>query len=134
LIAGVEKSNLIFNIVFFIVIASVALQATTLAKMARWLHLAVPERLKRKSLLDLELSEGFKNVLMEVDLPMNSSVGGKKILEIDFPKTSLIVLINREKKYITPTGATELKSGDKLMVMVNSESEEVGVRKSLGLL
>jgi cell volume regulation protein A len=82
----------------------------------------------------LELSEGFKNVLMEVDLPMNSSVGGKKILEIDFPKTSLIVLINREKKYITPTGATELKSGDKLMVMVNSESEEVGVRKSLGLL
>ncbi len=134
LIAGVEKSDLIFNIVFFIVIASVALQATTLAKMARWLHLAVPERLKRKSLLDLELSEGFKNVLMEVDLPMNSSVGGKKILEIDFPKTSLIVLINREKKYITPTGATELKSGDKLMVMVNSESEEVGVRKSLGLL
>ena len=48
LIAGLEKSNLIFNIVFFIVIASVSLQATTLAKVAKWLHLAVPEGLKRK--------------------------------------------------------------------------------------
>jgi NhaP-type Na+/H+ and K+/H+ antiporter len=30
LIAGIEKSNLIFNVVFFIVLSSVALQATTL--------------------------------------------------------------------------------------------------------
>jgi potassium/hydrogen antiporter len=133
LIAGVEKSNLIFNIVFFIVIASVAVQATTLAKVAQWLHLAVPEGLKRKSLLDLELSDGFKNALVEVNLPMDSPVAGKKILDISFPKTSLIVMINRDKKYITPNGATELKSGDKLMIMINSDADEVRIRQSLNL-
>ncbi len=133
LIAGVEKSNLIFNIVFFIVIASVALQATTLAKFAKWLHLAVPEGLKRKSLLDLELSEDFKNALVEVTLPSDSIMEGKKILELDFPKTSLIVLINRNNKFITPNGATELKAGDKLMVMINSDSEEQLVRNALAI-
>lgn len=133
LIAGVEKSNLIFNIVFFIVIVSVSLQATTLAGFAKWLHLAVPEGLKRKSLLDLELSDDFKNALVEVTLPPNSPIDGKKILELDFPKTSLIVMINRNNKYITPNGATELKSGDKLMVMINSESEEFLVRNALAL-
>jgi cell volume regulation protein A len=133
LIAGVEKSNLIFNIVFFIVIASVSLQATTLAKVAKWLHLAVPEGLKRKSLLDLELSEDFKNALVEVILPEDSPVDGKKILELNFPQTSLIVLVNRNNKFITPNGATELKSGDKLMIMINSGSEESLVRHALAL-
>jgi cell volume regulation protein A len=133
LIAGVDQSNLIFNIVFFIVIASVALQATTLAKVAKWLHLAVPEGLKRKSLLDLELSDDFKNALVEVVLPQESPVHGKQILELNFPKTSLIVLVNRNNKFITPNGATELKSGDKLMVMINSGSEESLVRNALGI-
>ncbi|WP_332914060.1 TrkA C-terminal domain-containing protein [Algoriphagus boritolerans] len=133
LIAGVEKSDLIFNIVFFIVLTSVALQATTLIKVAEWLHLAVPGRLKRRSLLDLELSDDFKNALVEVNLPENSRVDGKQILELEFPKTSLIVLVNRNNKYITPNGATELKSGDKLMVMINSGEEEYLVRKALAL-
>lgn len=133
LIAGVDKSNLIFNIVFFIVIASVALQATTLAKVAKWLHLAVPEGLKRKSLLDLELSEDFKNALVEVELPSQSAVDGKQILELNFPKTSLIVLVNRNNKFITPNGATELRSGDKLMIMINSGSEESLVRTALAI-
>jgi potassium/hydrogen antiporter len=133
LIAGVEKSPLIFNIVFFIVLTSVALQATTLAKVAKWLHLAVPEGLKRRSLLDIELSEDFKNALVEVSLPENSLIDGKKILDLNFPKTSLIVLVNRNNKYITPNGATELKSGDKLMVMINSGAEEHLVRHALAL-
>lgn len=133
LIAGVEKSNLIFNIVFFIVIASVALQATTLAKVAKWLNLAVPEGLKKKSLLDLELSDDFRNALVEVVLPQDSLVDGKKLLELDFPQTSLIVLVNRNNKFVTPNGATELKSGDKLMIMINSGTEESLVRKALAL-
>lgn len=131
LIAGVDKSSLIFNVVFFIVLTSVALQATTLPLVAKWLHLAVPEGLKRRSLLDLELSEDFKNALVEVELPENSLVDGMKIWELDFPKTSLIVLINRQEKFITPNGLTEVHSGDKLLVMMNMESEEKHIKEAL---
>lgn len=133
LLAGVEKSGLIFNVVFFIVLTSVALQATTLSYVAKLLHLAVPEGLKRKSLLDIELSDDFKNALVEVNLPENSGVDGVKLLDLDFPKSCLIVLINRNSKYITPNGATELNSGDKLMIMINSEDEEQEVKKALML-
>ena len=131
LIAGLDKSSLIFNVVFFIVLTSVALQATTLPVVARWLHLAVPEGLKKRSLLDLELSEDFKNALVEVELPTDSPIDGMKIWELDFPKTSLIVLINRYEKFITPNGLTELHSGDKLPVMMNMESEEKHIKEAL---
>lgn len=116
----------------FIVLTSVALQATTLSLAARLLHLSVPDGLKRRSLLDLELSEDFKNALVEVELPENASVDGKKIVSLDFPKTCLIVLINRNNKFITPNGLTELHSGDKLMVMMNSEDEEEKIKLALG--
>ncbi|MEX2565655.1 MAG: potassium/proton antiporter, partial [Cyclobacteriaceae bacterium] len=120
LIAGIDESSMIFNVVFFIVLTSVALQATTLSLAAKLLHLSVPDGLKRRSLLDIELSEDFKNALVEVELDGNSHVIGKRIVELDFPKTCLIVLINRADKYITPNGLTELQAGDKLMVMMNS--------------
>ncbi|UCS94832.1 potassium/proton antiporter [Echinicola marina] len=133
LIAGVESANMIFNVVFFIVLTSVALQATSLSFVAKLLKLAVPEGMKKKSLLDLELSESFKNALIEVEIPENSSIDGKKIVELGFPNTSLIVLINRDGKFVTPNGHTEIVSGDKLMVMMNSEDEEEKVKEALGL-
>lgn len=133
LIAGIEKSSMIFNVVFFIVLISVALQATTLPFVAKLLHLSVPEGLKRRSLLDLELSEDYKNALVEIELPPDSVVDGKKILDLDFPKSCLIVLINRGNRFITPNGLTELKTGDKLMVMMNSEEDENRLKNSLSI-
>ncbi|MEX0884166.1 MAG: potassium/proton antiporter, partial [Cyclobacteriaceae bacterium] len=133
LIAGIDESSMIFNVVFFIVLTSVALQATTLSLAAKLLHLSVPDGLKRRSLLDIELSEDFKNALVEVELDGNSHVIGKRIVELDFPKTCLIVLINRADKYITPNGLTELQAGDKLMVMMNSEEEEGKIKAVLGI-
>lgn len=133
LIAGVESAKMIFNVVFFIVLTSVALQATTLSFVAKLLKLAVPEGMKKKSLLDLELSDSFKNALIEIEIPNGSSIHGKRIVELGFPNTSLIVLINREEKFITPNGHTEIASGDKLMVMMNSEDEGEKVKEALGL-
>lgn len=42
LIAGVPKADMMFNLVFFIVLTSVLLQGTTLTLVARWLGLSVP--------------------------------------------------------------------------------------------
>ncbi len=45
-IAGLEKADLIFNLVFFISVSSVLLQGTSLAIVARWLKIIVPETKK----------------------------------------------------------------------------------------
>src|SRR5688500_3631998 len=52
LIAGIPAAPNIFNLVFFISVSSVLLQGTTLPLIAKWLHVSVPEKLKRKFPLD----------------------------------------------------------------------------------
>ena len=53
LTAGIEKANIIFNLVFFISVTSVLIQGTSIPLVAKWLNLAVPVNLKKKSVLDL---------------------------------------------------------------------------------
>lgn len=133
LIAGVSKADVMFNLVFFIVLTSVIFQATTLALVAGWLKLAVPEKLKRKSLLDIELSDDVRNELLEVEIPRDSPIVGKSIVELQFPKTSLIVLIKRDDKFITPNGATEIEANDKMMIMTDNEKEIARINEILGI-
>lgn len=41
-VAGVEDSSLLFNIVFFVTLLSLVVQGTTVSLMAEWLGLAIP--------------------------------------------------------------------------------------------
>lgn len=118
--AGIEKSSLIFNIVFFIVITSVLFQGTTLMVVARWLKVDKHVVAARRYPLELELTDGFKNELVEINIPEDCPQANKRIVEIGFPRNSLIVMIERNKQYITPNGNTIIKPGDHLLVMTNS--------------
>ncbi len=124
MLQGVDKSNGIFNIVFFIVITSVMLQGTTIPLVARWLYLFKPVKFKTRYPLELELSDNFKNELFELEVKENSSIVGRQIYQLKLPRTSLIVLINRNDKYITPGGATTIEEGDKLLIMSDSISDK----------
>jgi cell volume regulation protein A len=42
LLAGLPNAQIIFDIVFFSVLASVLLQGTTIPLVARWLHVSAP--------------------------------------------------------------------------------------------
>jgi len=117
LLAGVEKAGVIFHIVFLITITSVLLQGTTLAKVADWLHVSLPQNVKRKNKIDMLLNEGIKSELREVRLPADSSVAGKSIIELKIPRNTLIAIIEREGKFITPNGATKVAGNDKLLLV-----------------
>jgi cell volume regulation protein A len=122
LIAGVEKAGMIFNLVFFISITSVALQGTTLSLVAKWLKLALPSDKKPVTPLDLELSDNVKSALQEVIIEKGNPFIGKKIVELKFPKTALIVLVNRNEQYIMPNGATVIHENDRIMIMAENEN------------
>jgi potassium/hydrogen antiporter len=121
LIAGVATAGNIFNLVFFISASSVLLQGTTLSTVGKWLHVSVPEKLKRKFPLDIELKENFNTELVELDIPENSPAIGKAVMELDLPKSALIVLIHRDGKYITANGATQIEPKDHLLIMADSK-------------
>jgi cell volume regulation protein A len=122
LIAGIAVADNIFNLVFFISVSSVLLQGTTMSTVARWLHVSVPEKLKRKFPLDFELKENFNSELMELDIPETSYAVGKPVMELNLPKSALIVLIHRDGKYITANGATIIEPKDHLLIMADSKT------------
>jgi cell volume regulation protein A len=133
LIAGVGYADTIFNLVFFISVSSVVLQGSTLSLMAKWLHVGVPEKVKRIFPLDLELKDNSKSELLELDIPMDSESVGKRIVQLKLPKGSLIILIHRQDKYVTPSGETEIEGGDHLLVLTDSKEMRESVYESFGV-
>jgi potassium/hydrogen antiporter len=134
LVANIANAELIFNIVFFITITSVILQGTTLTVVSKWLHVDLPAKLKRRSPLDIELSENVKSELTEVMIPTNSPISGKRLVDLNFPKNALIAMIKRGEKFVTPNGATIIEEGDKLMIIAENEQSLMEVFNKLSLL
>ena len=133
LIAGVEKADMIFNLVFFISVTSVLIQGTTLPIVAKWLKVVVPKNVKRKTTLDYELSDTIKSELIEIVLPGNSKAIGNRIVKLSFPKTAMIILLSRNGKYFQPDGSTVFEEGDKLLVLANNKEVVEQVKETLGV-
>ncbi|GAA4302952.1 potassium/proton antiporter [Nibribacter koreensis] len=131
LLAGVEKAEMIFNIVFFIVLTSVMLQGTTLKLVADWLNLSEEDNSLRTYALGAERGYASKNSLVELEMGPGWRSIGKPIVELGLPRTALIVLIDRHGSFVTPNGSTVLEHDDKLMIMVENDQELERVREAL---
>jgi cell volume regulation protein A len=133
LLAGIESANTIFNLVFFISVSSVLLQGTTLPIVAKWLHVRVPEKIKRKFPLDIELKDNFKSELVELDIPENSPSVGKAVVQLGLPKKAQIVMIHRDELYIIANGDTEIQANDHLLIMADSKETVALVYECFGV-
>jgi cell volume regulation protein A len=131
LLAGIDKANMIFNIVFFISVTSVLLQGTTLSVVAKWLKVALPERVKKLSPTDLLLAENPKAEMKEILIRPNCIAVDKKIVELGFPKNAIIAMIKRDDSYITPNGSTKIEAHDILIVLADRSSIFEDVYKTL---
>lgn len=134
LIAGAEKAQMIFNIVFFISLTSVLIQGTSLPLVAKWLHLTLPEKVKQRSLTDIELADSIKSMLTEIIISETCTAIGKPIVQLALPKTTFISIIQRNSKFITPNGSTILEPGDKLYVLSEDKKDLANVYGCLGIL
>lgn len=121
LIAGIDKADLIFNLVFFISVTSVLLQGTTMAYVAKLLKVVVPPKAKRRLGIDFELTDKIKKELQQIVLPENSRATGKKIVDLDIPPQLNIVAIKRGDVYLAPNGSTKLMGEDVLHVLAEDK-------------
>ena len=133
LLAGIDIAPMIFNIVFFISVTSVLIQGTFffLPKVAKNLDLAEEDigKIDKDRLVDRY--DSFKNHLFELRIDKDSQVINKPIVDIKFPKTSLIITINRKGKYVTPNGSTILEAGDKLIITSENQDDIFDIRKCI---
>ncbi len=142
LVAGLDKANTIFNIVFFISATSVLVQGTTLSRAAKLFGVSMPFKKAKNISIDIDLTdhEDVKSKFAQVVLPAESGALGIPLVELAFPQKAMISLIIRGGKYITPHGSTILEAHDKLLVVAeNSGSmaralERLGVEEQVNLV
>jgi len=118
-VAGLPSAPLIFNIVFFVVLASVLLQGTTIPRVARWLRVEAPLAPKRSFPLEYTPVNGLKSELRELIIPAGSFAVGKAIVELHLPREVLVILIGRGDEFVVSTGSTVIQADDTLLILAN---------------
>lgn len=133
MVYGLENSELIFHLVFFVVLTSVLVQGTTLSLTAKVFRVEDKTMKPSDYPLEKEVFEHVKKDLMQVQITPECKAANKSIVELNFPKTALIVMIRRGENYLTPRGDTQLKPGDLLWAIAEDQSEVKNVLNCFGV-
>ena len=120
-VAGVEDSSLLFNIVFFVTLLSLVVQGTTVSLMAEWLGLAYPER--ERIFNDEVMNRMLDDATTELTVTEAMLEPGHHLRDIVLPAATLVVMVARDGTFFVPKGNSVLRVGDKLLVVTENKSE-----------
>ena len=121
----VEKipgSQDIFNIVFFITLLSLIFQGMTIAPVAKWLNLDLPQE-KEGNDFGVEIPEEIDSQLTDVTLTAEMLENGNRLMDMNISKGTLVMLVKRGSEFMIPNGRMELKFGDKLLYISENKKE-----------
>ena len=121
LLAQTAEAHTIFYIVFFVVLASVLIQGTSIPFVSKLLKVDAPLDARRHYPIEFEQTEGIDASLSDMIVPYNSMVVGQTIAKIGIPLKALVVLISRGDKFIVPNGSIIIEAGDVFLVLANEE-------------
>lgn len=121
LVAGLHAAGFIFNVVFFIVLTSVLLQGTTIAWAARRLGLDETESAGGTP-ADVHLAGRGESSLVTLEVAAGSRADGRRVVELGWPRETLILVLYRGEEFFVPNGATLLAADDRLVVLTSKLS------------
>lgn len=121
-VADIEGSHQIFNIVFFITLLSLMIQGTTLPIFARKLNLSAPME-KTGNDFGVELPEGINTKLTDMVVTEEMIAHGDTLKEIVLPQGSLVMIVKRGSEFLVPNGTLHLQKDDKLLLIAEEHKE-----------
>ncbi|HEQ1857493.1 TPA: potassium/proton antiporter [Providencia alcalifaciens] len=121
-IFGLPGANLIFDVVFFVVLISATLQGSTLPYVARKLNLMQPPPLLPAATLDITAVDQIDADLVEYTLGEDCSAVGRRLSQLALPDQTVIAMITREKSVLPPRGSTILMANDHLFVVLKPQN------------
>lgn len=119
-VAGVEGSNSIFNIVFFITIVSLVVQGTSISFFARLLHLSTPLP-QTGNEFGVELPEEIDSSLSDMTVTPEMIEQADTLKEMNLPQGTLVMIVKRGNEFLIPNGSLKLHVGDKLLLISEKE-------------
>ena len=121
-VSGIEGSNIIFNIVFFITILSLVIQGTTIPFVAKLLNLSTPME-KTGNDFGVELPEDIDSNLTDMTITQEMLDEADTLKDMDLPKGTLVMIVKREGEFLIPNGSLKLHVGDQLLLISEGEKK-----------
>lgn len=115
LTAGVDDAPLIFNVVFFVVLASVLVQGLALLPTVRRLGLEEPSPAWAPVSEAFPL-EGIEIDVLDVHLTEDLPVVGRRLTDAALPPGAIVTAVVRDHEVVVPRGDTRLRAEDVLLV------------------
>ena len=121
---GVPYADLLFNVVFLCTLVSLLVQGTTLTLMAQKLNLAIPGQEERSlEHFDMDLPDEIQSSAREVEVKEKMLEKGHTLRELTIPPHTLVIMVRRGEDFFVPTGSSELKLGDQLLVISDKDAQ-----------
>lgn len=114
LVENVPHAKVMFNVIFFIVIISMALQGSTICWLAEKLGVASSNTPRG---FEPHQAVNKTNEFIEFEIPTHSTMVGRSLIELELPVH--VVLIHRDSDDFIPKGNTEVHAHDRLVCLVN---------------
>ncbi|MDX1366466.1 potassium/proton antiporter [Pseudomonas sp.] len=122
LMFGLPGADLIFNVVFFVVLISATVQGSTLALVARKLGLTEKPPATPAATLEITALGDVDADIVEYTLGTNCRAVGRRLSQMALPDGTVVAMITRKKEVIPPRGSTALLAGDHLFVVLRPET------------
>lgn len=122
LLAGYEHSALVFNVVCFIVLSSVLVQAPLLMPVARWFGADAPMEARASFTLEVERHGQTQGDTREVEILPGMAAAGRKITDLRLPPGVVILLIGRGEEFVVPRGNTRIEPYDTMLLFGKSDA------------
>ena len=104
--AKIDNADLIFNAVFFVVVASTLLQGTTLEPLARRLRLVDPRPISKSS--PLAVDAAARSNWHSSTWPVITPLPARAVSELGLPRHALVAVVTRGAQTIPPRGSTRI--------------------------
>lgn len=110
---NIDNAQMMFNMIFYMVVFSVILQGMSLKHVAKWLGLLEEE--KTSDDIEVEVDELEELAVKKLYLTRNSEYANKQIKDLHLSAKMHIVSVKRGDEYLTPSGSLELLPGDQIL-------------------
>jgi cell volume regulation protein A len=120
-VAGVRSGEEEFAIVFFVVVTSTLVQGASFEPLAKRLRLTTDEPALPRRLFESGRIREMGGDVVAFRLPPGAVAAGYRVRDLELPREALVNVIVRDGHAIPPRGATELREGDELHVLVRGE-------------
>jgi cell volume regulation protein A len=120
--SGLTHGRLVFDVAFFVVLISTALQGTTIEPVARALGVTGGEAAIPAPLVEPAVLHRLGAETIQFGVQPGDAVAGRPVRELGLPREALLNVIVRGERAIPPRGSTVVQAGDQLHVLVRQEA------------